>query len=379
VLGIIGASSATINSFSRLWCTLYFALGFGLLFGFRVALRWFLRIIRSYGRNSRQIIIIGAGDLATNTLQTLQQLPWVGIQVQALFDDDLSLQNTKLFSVPVAGDLTEVVNYVQTHEVDEIWFALPFSATPRVKEIYNALNQLSTPVEMRLIPDIFSFKLFNHDMFEVAGIPIISLSQTPISGVNRILKEIEDKLFASIILLMISPLLLAISIGIKLTSRGPVLFKQLRHGWGGEKITVYKFRTMIVHEEKNGCVTQAKKQDSRITKFGSFLRRTSLDELPQFINVLQGRMSIVGPRPHAVQHNEIYRQQIDSYMLRHRVKPGITGWAQVSGWRGEIDSLDKMEKRIEYDFYYINNWSVLFDLKIIFLTVLKGMINKNAY
>ena len=158
-----------------------------------------------------------------------------------------------------------------------------------------------------------------------------------------------------------------------------MLFKQKRHGWDGKPITVYKFRTMKVHEEENGQVTQAKRNDPRVTRFGAFLRRTSLDELPQFFNVLQGRMSIVGPRPHALAHNEMYKEQVEAYMQRHRVKPGITGWAQINGWRGETDTLDKMEKRVEYDLYYIENWSLWFDLKIIFLTLFKGFVHKSAY
>ncbi|HIE54086.1 MAG TPA: exopolysaccharide biosynthesis polyprenyl glycosylphosphotransferase, partial [Chromatiaceae bacterium] len=170
-----------------------------------------------------------------------------------------------------------------------------------------------------------------------------------------------------------------IAMGVKLSSPGPVLFKQKRHGWDGKPIRIYKFRTMKVHEEKEGQVTQAKRGDPRITPFGAFLRRTSLDELPQFFNVLQGRMSIVGPRPHAIEHNELYKDQVDAYMQRHRVKPGITGWAQVNGWRGETNTLEKMEKRVEYDLYYIENWSLWFDLKIIFLTLFRGFVHKNAY
>ena len=252
-------------------------------------------------------------------------------------------------------------------------------AAKRVHEVFNKLSQRSDLIEIRFIPDIFGFKLLNHDVFEIAGIPIISLTQTPMAGTNRLLKAIEDRVLASLILVVISPLLLFIIVGIKLSSKGPIFFRQKRHGWDGKEIVVCKFRTMVVHKETDNIVTQATKNDPRLTKFGAFLRRTSLDELPQFINVLQGRMSIVRPRPHPLQHNEIYRNKIDSYMLRHHVKPGITGWAQINGWRGETDTLEKMQKRIEYDLFYINNWSLLFDLKIIFLTLFKGMFGKNVY
>jgi putative colanic acid biosynthesis UDP-glucose lipid carrier transferase len=198
-------------------------------------------------------------------------------------------------------------------------------------------------------------------------------------GPARFIKRTEDILIGGLISLLILPVCLGIAIAIKATSPGPVVFKQYRTGINGKKFKVYKFRSMVVHQEHNGDVTQAKKNDARITPIGAFLRRTSLDELPQFFNVLQGRMSLVGPRPHALAHNEYYKDLVESYMQRHKVKPGITGWAQVNGYRGETDTLDKMQKRVEYDLWYIDNWSLWLDLKIIFLTVFKGFINKNAY
>jgi putative colanic acid biosynthesis UDP-glucose lipid carrier transferase len=229
-----------------------------------------------------------------------------------------------------------------------------------------------------LVPDIFMFELLHARSDVIAGIPTISIYDSPLDGSNAIVKRIEDLVLSSIILLLITPILIAISIAVKVTSSGPVLFKQLRYGIDGKPIKVWKFRSMTVME--NGAeVTQAKKNDVRLTPIGRFIRSTSLDELPQFINVLQGRMSIVGPRPHAVAHNEAYRTIINGYMLRHKVKPGITGWAQVNGWRGETDTLDKMEKRIEFDLDYIRNWSLGFDLKIVISTVFKGFIDKSAY
>jgi putative colanic acid biosynthesis UDP-glucose lipid carrier transferase len=231
----------------------------------------------------------------------------------------------------------------------------------------------------RFVLDIFGLDLLNHSITDVAGFPVLNIRSTPMMGVNRLVKAIEDRMVAGLILMLISPVLLLIAIAIKCHSKGPVFFKQYRHGWDGRIIKIYKFRTMIEHQENEGWVTQATFDDRRVTRLGRFLRKTSLDELPQFINVLQGRMSIVGPRPHAVAHNEFYKDSIDTYMQRHRVKPGITGWAQVNGWRGETDTLDKMQKRIDYDLYYINNWSLGFDLKIIFLTLFRGFISRNAY
>lgn len=375
ILGAVGFVFKFISIYSRLWLGAYLIVGLLGLFLFRILLRIILRTIRAKGYNRRDIIILGAGDLAKNVIQKFQTLPWVGFKIKALFDDHLEKKN--LLGIPVLGKLDQAVEYIKENSIDEVWFALPFKAADRINEILIKLSQ--TPIEIRFIPDIFGFKLINHDIFEIAGIPIISLSQSPISGINRLIKETEDKVLASLILIMLLPILLVIAIGVKLTSAGPVLFKQKRHGGDGKEIIVYKFRTMKIHNEKEGVVTQATKNDPRVTRFGAFLRRTSLDELPQFMNVLQGRMSIVGPRPHAVQHNQLYSQKIESYMQRHHVKPGITGWAQINGWRGETDTLDKMQKRVEYDMYYINNWSLFFDLKIIFLTIFKGIFGKNVY
>lgn len=208
---------------------------------------------------------------------------------------------------------------------------------------------------------------------------MINLTTSPMEGVGRVIKAIEDRIIATLILILITPVLITIATLVKLTSKGPIIYKQKRHGWDGKEITIYKFRSMRVHQEDQGKVTQAQKNDSRFTPIGGFLRRSSLDELPQFINVLQGRMSIVGPRPHAIEHNEYYKEIVEDYMLRHKVKPGITGWAQVNGWRGETDTPEKMIRRVEHDLTYIDNWSLWLDLKIIVLTIFKGFINKNAY
>ena len=248
-----------------------------------------------------------------------------------------------------------------------------------IQQVESVLELLAdTTCSAIIVPDLFSFDFLYSRVEEINNTPTIPLFDSRIDGINRFLKRIEDIVIGSMILVLISPILLMIAIAIKATSPGPVLFKQLRYGLNGKSIRVYKFRSMKVME--NGAkVTQATKDDPRVTTVGRFIRRTSLDELPQFFNVILGNMSIVGPRPHAVAHNEEYRKLIPGYMLRHKVKPGITGLAQISGWRGETDTLDKMEKRIECDLEYIRTWSLLLDLKIIFLTVFKGFINKAAY
>jgi putative colanic acid biosynthesis UDP-glucose lipid carrier transferase len=230
-------------------------------------------------------------------------------------------------------------------------------------------------VDIRYLPDLGDLPLLNHRVSEIAGLYTLDISRSPMEGPARLVKRFEDLVLGGLISLIVLPVCLLIAIAIKCTSSGPVIFKQYRTGINGRRFKVYKFRSMEVHEEGSNEVTQAHFGDPRITKLGAFLRRTSLDELPQFYNVLQGRMSIVGPRPHALAHNEYYQDMVESYMQRHKVKPGITGWAQVNGYRGQTDTLDKMEKRVEYDLWYINNWSVGLDLKIILKTIYKGFFN----
>ncbi len=246
----------------------------------------------------------------------------------------------------------------------------------KIKEVVAQLAD--TTCSVLLIPDLFTFNILQSRTEEINGVPVVPLFDTPLNGINMVFKRLEDIIVASIILIFISPVLFVIAMAVKLTSPGPVIFRQVRYGMDGKPIKVWKFRSMTVMENDEKVI-QATKNDVRITKVGKFLRSTSLDELPQFFNVLSGQMSVVGPRPHAVAHNEQYRSLIKGYMLRHKVKPGITGLAQINGWRGETDTLEKMEKRIEYDLLYIRGWSIWLDIKIIFMTFFKGFINKSAY
>ena len=298
--------------------------------------------------------------------------------------DKLGIQVTGWFGLEPAegpgclpGGLDGLKAFVDQHYVEQIWLALPPSSMHRLEEILATLAH--TTADIKLVPDLSRVLPLNESVEQVMGVPVINLRKSLNDGYSRTLKRLEDVIVGSLILVMISPLMVLLAIGVKLSSPGPVFFKQKRHGRNGQEIEVWKFRSMRVHQEEAGKVTQAKKGDSRITPFGAFLRRTSLDELPQFINVLQGQMSIVGPRPHALAHNYEYMHQIDGYMQRHRIKPGITGWAQVNGLRGETDTLEKMQKRVDYDIYYIKNWSVMADLRIITLTIFKGFVGKNAY
>lgn len=362
--------------FSRQWMLMWFSLGAAALAAFRAGLLVVLRQLHRIGWNRRYVVIVGDGELARQTAQRLADAPWTGLDVAALFSDRDGTAHDTGGAVPILP-LSQLATYVQDRLIDEVWFAMSGGAKWRVADILRMLRHSTAAI--RYVPDIQGFRLLNPALNEVAGMPVLDLNMSPMHGIGRVIKTVEDFVLALVILVLASPLMLAIAVGVKLSSPGPVIFKQRRHGWNGQPITVYKFRTMVQHTEQPGMVTQARCNDPRVTRFGAFLRRTSLDELPQFINVLQGRMSIVGPRPHAIAHNNEYRDLIDDYMQRHRVKPGITGWAQINGWRGETDCIEKMKKRVELDLYYIEHWSLWFDLKIIALTPFKGLVHKNAY
>jgi len=372
VMAVIGVLTKTNPLYSRIWFVSWFLLSGLFLFSYRGLLRLLLGWMRQQGYNQRSLIVIGSGSGAREVVERINNSSWSGFQVAALFGE---LPLTELDGVPLEGGYDDVVAYLNQNHVDQVWIALPLSEEPQLKRVLHLLRH--STVDIRYVPDLFGFKLLNQSISEVAGMSVVNLSTSPMSGMNQFVKAVEDRLVGLLIFILIMPFLLLIAVGVKWTSPGPVLFKQKRHGWDGREIRVYKFRSMVVHQEQG--VTQATKGDARITPFGAFLRRTSLDELPQFFNVLQGRMSIVGPRPHALAHNEEYKDKIEQYMKRHKVKPGITGWAQVNGYRGETDTLYKMQKRVEFDLNYIENWSLWLDLKIIFLTIFKGFLNKNAY
>ncbi|HBR1319106.1 TPA: undecaprenyl-phosphate glucose phosphotransferase [Klebsiella quasipneumoniae subsp. quasipneumoniae] len=339
----------------------------------RLAIRIGAGVLRKLGYNTRRVAVVGSTPVGINLLNGFNDEPWLGFIVLGIYDDN-KIDDYK--GIPYAGNIDKLVQDAKDGKIDRIYIALGMKDESLIKGIVSQLTD--TTCSVLLIPDIFTFNILQSRTEEINGVPVVPLFDTPLSGVNMIFKRLEDIIVSSLILVLISPILIIIALAVKLTSRGPIIFRQIRYGMDGKPINVWKFRSMTVMEN-GGEVIQAKKNDVRVTKVGKFLRSTSLDELPQFFNVLFGQMSVVGPRPHAVSHNEQYRTLIQGYMLRHKVKPGITGLAQINGWRGETDTLDKMEKRIEYDLIYIRGWSIWLDLKIIFLTVFKGFINRSAY
>ena len=269
--------------------------------------------------------------------------------------------------------MSEVNGYLEEHQIDQVWIAMPLREADKIERVMNDLRNCTA--DIRLVPDVFGFRLLNHSISAIAGMPVINLSVTPMEGINLWLKAIEDKLISAFVLLILSPVFLCIALAIKLNSKGPIFYRQTRLSWNSKEFTMYKFRTMPVDAEAATGPVRATADESRATGVGSFLRRTSLDELPQFWNVLIGEMSIVGPRPERPVFVNELKDEIPSYMQKHMVKGGITGWAQINGWRGDTD----LHQRIQHDLYYIENWSVWLDLKIMFLTVFKGLVNKNAY
>lgn len=366
VLTMLGFLLKTSTSYSRLWFTYTMAISACLGIGLRLLVFLALRRVRRSGRNLKQVVVVGPSNGQDASLPSALALREQGYAVAGIVSCSES-----------PDSLSRLPEKVVAAGAHEVWLMLPLSEGALIQSAVYALRH--HVVSIRFMPQLNDLPLLNHQVSRVAGFYSIDLSVTPMDGMARIVKRAEDLVVGSAIFLMILPVCIVIALAIKLTSPGPVLFKQYRTGINGQRFKVYKFRSMVVHQESLGQVTQAKKGDTRITPIGAFLRRTSLDELPQFFNVLQGRMSIVGPRPHALAHNEYYKDLVESYMQRHQVKPGITGWAQVNGLRGETDTLEKMQARVEHDLWYIDNWSLWLDLKIIFLTVFKGFVNPNAY
>ena len=364
--------------YSRIIVSTWFVLAPFLISVWRTGTTVTLRELRARGYNTRSAAIVGMTELGEQLALQIDQVPTLGLRVHGFYDDR---DDERCHPIPEslgtrAGALSELVDAARSGEIDLIDIAFPLRAEPRINQLLRELSD--TTATVYLAADFYVFDLLHARWGNIGSVPTISLHETPFYGVDGWLKRLEDIVVGSLILLLIAIPMLFIAICVKLTSPGPAFFRQRRYGLNGEVIDVLKFRSMTVIEDGDE-IKQATKGDPRVTKIGAFLRRTNLDELPQFFNVVGGSMSIVGPRPHAVAHNELYRKKVHGYMLRHKVKPGITGWAQVNGWRGETDTLEKMEKRVEHDLDYIRNWSLLWDVQIIFMTVFGSGARRNAY
>jgi len=339
----------------------------------RIIFREFLRLIRKRGYNLRHALIVGTGNLALDVTDRVHSHPELGIKIKGLLSDEKSQIGNELKGFKVLDTFENILNIVKDHNIDMVLITLPLSAHERLKSILDDIGD--EMVSIMLIPDLLELATLRGDIGEFEGMPIISLRDTPLYGWNVVAKRVMDIMLSIAILLAVSPLMFVISILVKATSVGPVFYKQERMGLDGKIFSMLKFRTMETQAEKETGPVWAAKGDSRRTPIGSFLRKTSMDELPQFFNVLKGDMSIVGPRPEREFFIQQFRSKIPKYMLRHKMKAGITGWAQISGWRGNTS----LEKRIEYDIYYIENWSLRFDLIIMWLTIWRGLVNKHAY
>lgn len=374
---LLGYATKTTGSFSRLTVGAWLILTPCILLAVRSIIRFILFKLREQGFNSRTIAIVGTDEVAQNLAKEIMSQGWMGLKIAGYYDNRAELRSKPdpTVDINVIGRFKDLIKAAKNNEYDGIYIALPMRAEKLISDIVNQLSDSSIPVH--IVPDLFTFNLITSRTTNIGRIPLLSVYDSPFDELGMMIKRAQDVILGSLILIVIAIPMAIIAISVKLTSPGPVLFRQRRYGLGGEEILVRKFRTMNVCEDDRK-ITQAKRNDERITPLGKFLRRTSLDELPQFLNVIEGSMSIVGPRPHAIAHNELFRSRIDGYMLRHLVKPGITGWAQINGWRGETDTDQKMAKRIEADLEYVRNWSLWLDLKIIALTILTGFASKNA-
>ncbi|UJF23375.1 undecaprenyl-phosphate glucose phosphotransferase [Shewanella sp. OMA3-2] len=362
--------------YSRVVMTGWFVLSVISLVAWRMVVREIKRVRRIRGYSVEKVAIVGLTDTGMNLYEEIWKHDELGFDCIGFFDDRDASRIEKHEPKLIEGNINHAIELAKSGDIQKLYICLPMLAEQRIADIIEQLG--NSTVDVLITPDFLMKNLMHARIGNVGDVDTISVFESPVNGMKRFYKRSFDVAFSLCAIIAISPVLLAVAVAVFVTSPGNVIFKQDRYGLDGRKIKVWKFRSMTV-TENTAVVTQATKGDARITKVGAFIRRTSLDELPQFFNVLRGDMSVVGPRPHAVSHNEQYRKLVSYYMLRHKVLPGITGWAQVNGWRGETDTLDKMEKRIEFDLAYIRNWTLWWDVRIVFMTLFKGFVGKNVY
>ncbi|WP_122154715.1 undecaprenyl-phosphate glucose phosphotransferase [Paraburkholderia sp.] len=369
---------------SRLWLAYWAVATIVLLIVTKALVYTILKGLRREGFNHKAVAIVGGAPYGKFLIEQMRIRPEAGFSPVVVYDEDAPIDPYQdpdtvqaIEGVPVEREFATMIQLVRGRAIKELWLALPIS---KEKTIHRFVMELRNDfVNIRFIPDVRSLTLFSQPMVDLLGVPAINLAASPITDLRVLPKRVFDRLFAFGALTALAPLMLVIAVMVKLSSPGPVFFRQKRKGIDGNQFEIYKFRSMKVHAETAGKITQATRRDPRITAVGAFLRRTSLDELPQFINVLRGEMSVVGPRPHALEHDDIYKDLVKGYMHRYRIKPGITGWAQINGYRGETDRIEKMMGRVKLDLYYMQNWTFWLDIKIVVLTLWKGFVGSNAY
>jgi putative colanic acid biosynthesis UDP-glucose lipid carrier transferase len=334
-----------------------------------------MQSLREHGYNQRRVIIIGYGAAGKELHKRAQHHQWTGYVICGLYDTSASIYPQT--GIEIIRDMHTLPSAIQKHQAHEVWITLAHNESAQLRQLHYLLR--NSLVDIRWIPDTSAMSLLSHKSGDFLGMAAVELNCPPIRDVHGLFKDLFDRIFALGVLIMLAPILITLALAIKFTSQGPVFFSQPRLGLNGRVFHIYKFRSMQLHAESNQRLTQATRNDPRITPIGRFIRRTSLDELPQFLNVLKGDMSVVGPRPHALPHNDLYKDKLIMYMQRHRVKPGITGWAQINGFRGETDTREKMARRVAYDLHYIKHWSFWMDVKIILWTAFKGWTDRNAF
>ena len=379
LLVFLGFITKTSSQFSREVILQWAVLGFLLQIFVYTVMSQTVGMVRDRLSPVIRSVVVGNGRLGCHLAAKINNNKWLPDRVVGFISHyDYHIYDDSPNHTACLGDLTDIGRVVLEYDIRRVYIAVPLEQSNKIEALHKELLKLN--VDLIWVPDIYALQLLNHSIREVAGLPLVCLNESPLTSTRTgiFIKEVIDRLVAALLILLLSPLLLTIAALVKFTSKGPIIFKQKRHGWDGRIFKVWKFRSMYMHQEEAGTVTQARKTDSRITSIGRFIRRTSIDELPQLFNVLLGDMSLVGPRPHAVAHNDLYREKIGSYLARHRIKPGITGLAQINGYRGETETDEKMHRRAEFDMEYINNWSLWLDLKILFKTPL-SLFSKNIY
>lgn len=353
--------------YSRVWMGGTVVLSAASLTISRFFLRFALNEMRQRGFNRRYVILVG----------TKARLSWIERKLSGFSTAGLSVVAEVELQEDTGNVPRDLALLLSRYDVDQVWISSSMDEMTLLKDIKAAIAGYS--VDVRWVPDGWGSELIEQEVRVIAGIPTVSVHAPPLGGAAAAIKMLEDRCIALVAILLLSPLFILVAIAIKIDSRGPVLFKQLRHGWNGREVKVYKFRTMHVHDEAQDLIQAAARNDARVTRVGRWLRSTSIDETPQFFNVLQGRMSIVGPRPHPLSQKRAFEAEAPEWVHRYSVRPGITGWAQINGYRGEIETQADLKKRIEYDLYYIKHWSLLLDIKIIFMSVFRGWVHTKAY